>query len=54
MRSNSVHCMSVSSFEVGILIIFKMENSMFTVCCRNAHSDWQSTEVVLYVIGKTY
>jgi len=24
---------------------------MFTVLCRHAHSDWQSTEAFLYVIG---
>jgi len=26
---------------------------MFTVLCRHAHSDWQSTEAFLYVIGKS-
>ena len=26
---------------------------MFTVLCRYAHSDWQSTEAFLYVIGKS-
>ena len=25
---------------------------MFTVLCRHAHSDWQSTAAFLYVIGK--
>ena len=27
---------------------------MFTVLCRQAHSDWQSTEAFLYVIVKSY
>jgi len=27
---------------------------MFTVLCRHGHSDWQSTEAFLYVIGKFY
>ena len=26
---------------------------MFTVLCKHAHSDWQSTEAFLYVIGKS-
>jgi len=26
---------------------------MFTVLCSHAHSDWQSTEAFLYVIGKS-
>ena len=26
---------------------------MFTALCKHAHSDWQSTEVFLYVIGKS-
>jgi len=26
---------------------------MFTVLCRNAHSDWQTTEAFQYVTGKS-
>jgi len=26
---------------------------MFTVLCRHAHSDWQSTEAFIYVLGKS-
>ena len=26
---------------------------MFTVLCRHAHFDWQSTEAFLYIIGKS-
>jgi len=26
---------------------------MFTVLCRHAYSDWQSTEAFLYVKGKS-
>ena len=38
---------------VGIFITFNKENGMFTVLCRHAHSDWQSTAAFLYVIGKS-
>jgi len=26
---------------------------MFTVRCRHVHSEWQSTEAFVYVIGKS-
>ena len=26
---------------------------MFTIWCRHAYSDWQSTEAFIYVIGKS-
>jgi len=34
-------------------VIFKKKTTMITVYCRHAHSDWQSTETVLYVKGKS-
>jgi len=34
-------------------VIFKKKTTMVTVYCRHAHSDWQSTETVLYVKGKS-
>ena len=30
-----------------------LEPPLFTILCRYAHSDWQSTGAVLYVIGKS-
>ena len=40
-------------FWVGIFIIFKKNTTMFTVLCTHGHSDWQSTDSFLYVIGKS-
>ena len=53
LRDNSVHLHECSPFLVGIYMIFKKKTTMNTVYCRHAHSDWQSTETVLYVKGKS-
>ena len=51
-KDNSVHLLERSPFWVGIFIILTKKTTMFKVLCRNVHSDWQSIEAFLYVIGK--
>ena len=53
LRDNSVHLHECSPFYVCIFIISQKKTTMFTVWCRHAHSDWQITEVFLYVIRKS-
>ena len=52
LGDNSVHLHECSPFWVGIFIILKKKTIMFTVSCRHAHYDWQSTQVYLFVNEK--
>ena len=53
LRNNSVHLHECYPFWIGILLLLTKKTTMFIVLCRHAHSDWQSTETFLYVIGKS-
>ena len=46
-------CTSALPFGQVFSLVLTKKTSMFTVLCRHAHSDWQSTEAFLYVIGKS-
>ena len=45
--------MSALSFGWIFSCFFVKKTTMFAVWCEQAHSDWQSTNAFLYVIGKS-
>jgi len=45
--------MSALPFGYVFSLLFTKKTTMFTGLCRHAHSDWKSTEVFQYVIGKS-
>ena len=46
-------CMSSLHFGYVFSLLLTKKTNMFTVLCRHAHCDWQSTEVFLNIIGKS-
>ena len=53
LRDSYAHLHECIPILVGIFNILKKKTTMFTVWCRHAHSDWQSTKACLYVVGKS-
>jgi len=54
LRDNSVHLHECFPFWVGIFIIVKRKITMFTVWCRHAHTDCQSTKAFFICYRKVF